>query len=161
MGEIFKREDEWQRRATAAAIAGARKIALNTAGLAATPAGKLSDLQWGWIAAAVIFEWITVRLEQAIAEGLSDEATVRALSVIPSPCDIAVVRAILPRLAETTAPDWSAPLKDWSKDTMTEFLMVAWQLIHKAQIARDQGPGRIIRKRPADDEMADAVPFNL
>ena len=28
MGEISQREDEWQRKATAAAIAGARKIAL-------------------------------------------------------------------------------------------------------------------------------------
>jgi hypothetical protein len=162
MGEISKNEDEWQRKATAAAIAGARKIATGSGGpLMNTPVGRLSDLQWGWIVTAIIFEWITVRVEQAVAEGLSDEATVRSIAAIPAPCDVAVVRSILPKLAETVDVDWSLPLKNWSKETMTRFLLAAWQLIHNAEIARDQGPGRIIRKQAAHDEMADAVPFNL
>jgi hypothetical protein len=159
MGEISKKEDEWQRRATAAAIAGARTTALGSTSLMNTPVGRLSDLQWGWIVTAGIFEWITVRIEQAVEEGLSDEATVRSIAAIPAPCDVAVVRSVLPKLADVHI-NWSRPLKDWSEETMTEFLLAAWQLIHEAEIARDQGPGRIIRKQPVDDEMADAVPFN-
>jgi hypothetical protein len=46
MGEITKKENEWLDKATAAAIAGARKIALNSTGLPMmTPIGRLSDLQ--------------------------------------------------------------------------------------------------------------------
>jgi hypothetical protein len=161
MGEISKNEDEWQRKATAAAIAGARKVAAGSGPLINTPVGRLSDLQWGWIVTAIIFEWITVRVEQAIEEGLNDEATVRSIAVIPPPCDVAVVRSVLPKLAETVDVDWSLSLQNWSKETMAKFLMAAWQLIHNSEIACDQGPGRIIRKQSVNDEMADAVPFNL
>jgi hypothetical protein len=154
-----KLEDEWQTLATSAAIAGARKIALGSGPLMNTPVGRLTDDQWGWVVTAVIFEWITVRVEQAVEEGLSDEATVRSIAAIPSACDVAVVRSVLPTLADTAAIDWTQPLRDWSKDTMTSFLLAAWELIRKAEIARDHGPGGILRKpKPAgvvmDDENA-------
>jgi len=78
MSEITKRENEWQDKATAAAIAGARKIALNSTGLPpTTPVSRLTDLQWGWLVTAAIFSWIQTRCEQAIEEGLNQEQAVR------------------------------------------------------------------------------------
>jgi hypothetical protein len=153
-----KREDEWQTKATAAAIAGARKIALGSGPLMNTPVGRLTDDQWGWIITAAIFGWIETRVEQAIAEGLDQETTVRLIELSPSPCDVAVVQTILPALADT-AIDWTQPLEGWSRDTMISFLLAAWELIRKAEIARDHGPGGILRKpKPAgvvmDDESA-------
>jgi hypothetical protein len=160
MGEITKREDEWLRRATDAAVAGARKIALNSSGLPMmTPVGRLNDAQWGWIVTAVIFAWVQTRTEQAIAEGLDQEQAVRLTGLAPSPCDVAVVAAILPELAGKAGVDWSLPLAAWSKDIMTSFLLLAWQLINKAETARDQGPGRIIQKSRDWDTKGDAIPF--
>jgi hypothetical protein len=161
MGELSKKEDEWQAKATDAAIASARKIALNSTGLPPmTPVGRLSDLQWGWIVTAAIFGWIQTRVEQAIAEGLDQEQAVRLTGLSPSPCDVAVVRSILPELADKAAIDWSRPLETWPKDTMVNFLLLAWRLINAAEIARDQGPGKILRKSElALAEQNNPVPF--
>jgi hypothetical protein len=161
MGETSKKEDEWQQKATAAAIAGARKIALGFGPLMNTPVGRLSDLQWGWIIAPAISEWIAIRVEQAIEEGLDQEQAVRLIELSPSPCDVAVVRSILPTLADTAAINWTQPLADWSKGTMTSFLLEAWELIRKAEIARDHGPGGILRKPEPAGELVDDVPFDL
>src|SRR5262245_58030936 len=122
MGELSQKEDEWQRKATDAAIAGARKIVLGSGPLMNTPVGRLSDLQWGWIRTAAIFGWIQTRVEQAIAEGRNHEQVVRLTGLSPSPCDSAVVKSILPELADTAAIDWSLPLANWKPDTMTSFL---------------------------------------
>ena len=81
----------------------------------------------------------------------------RLTGLSPSPCDIAVVRSILPALADQAAIDWSQPLSTWSKDTMVNFLMFAWQLIGQAELARDHGPGKILRK--SDRELNDPLPF--
>ena len=162
MGELSRREDEWQRKATAAAIAGARKIAAGCKGLgSSTPVGRLTDEQWGWIITAAIFGWIETRVEQAIAEGLDQEQTVRLTGLSPSPCDVAVVQSILPTLADTAAIDWTQPLAAWSKDTMSGFLLAAWDLIRKAEIARDHGPGGILQKSTVREVVADEVPFDL
>jgi hypothetical protein len=161
MGEISKKEDEWQTKATEAAIAAARKIALNSTGLPPmTPVGRLSDLQWGWIVTAAIFGWIQTRVEQAIEEGLDQEQAVRLTGLNPSPCDVAVVRSILPKLAEKAAIDWSQPLEAWSKDTMASFLLLAWRLIGVAEIARDQGAGKILHKSELA-ELNNPIPFDL
>jgi hypothetical protein len=45
-------------------------------------------------------------------------------------------------LADTAGVDWTQPLAAWSKDTMSAFLLVAWDLIRKAETARDHGPAR-------------------
>ena len=63
---------------------------------------------------------------------------VRHTGLSPSPCDVAVVTSILKELAEKAGVDWELPLQSWSKDMMTNFLMLAWQLINKAEAARDQ-----------------------
>jgi hypothetical protein len=162
MDELTKKENEWQAKATDAAIAGARKIALNSSGLPPmTPVGRLTDSQWGWIVTAAIFGWIQTRVEQAIEEGLEQEQAVRQTGLTPSPCDVAVVRSILPTLADQAAIDWSQPLQAWSKDTMANFLLLAWQLIGAAEIARDQGPGKILRKSDALQELNNPIPFEL
>ena len=159
MGEISKREDEWQRRATNAAIAGARNIALGNGPLMNTPVGRLTDHEWGMIITATIFGWVNVRVQQAIAEGLDQEQTVRLTGLAPDPRDVAVVRLILSALADKANIDWSRPLGAWSKDTMTTFLLLAWELIKKAEIARDHGPGQILHKAEFNPETGDAIPF--
>jgi len=147
MSEISKKENEWQDKATAAAIAAVRKIALNSTGLPPmTPVGRLTDLQWGWLVTAAIFGWIQTRCEQAIAEGLDQERAVRLTGLTPSPCDVAVVTAILPALADQPGIDWTLPLEGWPKGLMVNFLLLAWRLISAAEIARDQGAGKILKK---------------
>jgi hypothetical protein len=139
-------DDEWQRKAIAAAIAAARRIVANCEGLnPATPVSKLADYQWGWITAAIIFEWITVRVEQAAIEGLTAEEAVRANSFFPSPCDRGTIAAILPRLGELPL-DWTLPIKDWSRDTMLDFLGQVFGLIQQAVAARDSGKAGILRQ---------------
>ena len=80
MSKLTEKEDEWQRKATDAAIAGARKIVtLNGASVPAmTAVGRLSDPQWGWIVTAAIFGWIKTRCEQAVAERYLLARTIRA-----------------------------------------------------------------------------------
>ena len=159
MSEITKRENEWQDKATAAAIAAVRKIALNSSGLPpTTPVGRLTDLQWGWLVTAAIFGWIQTRCEQAIEEGLDQERVVRLTGLTPSPCDIAVVTSILPTLADQPGIDWTLPLEAWSKDLMANFLLQAWRLIGAAEIARDHGAGKIL-KTSALAESNNPVPF--
>ena len=160
MGELPKREDEWLRKATAAAIAEVRKIAVDSTPLMNTPVGRLNDREWGWFIAAAIFSWITTRCEQAIAEGVDQEEAVRMTDCSPSPGEIAVVRSVLPALADQAGIDWSQPLSGWSKDTMTSFVLLAWQLINKAELARDHGDGKILRKSElAVAELNNPVPF--
>ena len=147
MGELTKNENECLDKATAAAIAAVRKIALNSSGLPPmTPVGQLTDLQWGWLVTAAIFGWIQTRCQQAIEEGLDQEQAVRLTGLMPSPGDVAVVTSILPMLADQAGIDWALPLKAWSKDLMTNFLLQAWRLIAAAEIARDQGAGKILKQ---------------
>jgi hypothetical protein len=159
MGALSKLENDWLEKATAAAVAGARKIALNSQPLMNTPVGRLSDHEWGMICTAVIFAWIEVRVQQAIAEGLDQEQAVRLTGLSPDPCDVAVVRSILPALADKAGIDWALPLQAWSKDQMTSFLMVAWRLLGEAETERDHGPGRILKRAEFDEKTGDRIPF--
>ena len=162
MNQFTKKEDAWQAKATEAAIAAARKIALNSSGLPPmTPIGRLSDLQWGWLVTAAIFGWIRTRVEQAVAEGLDQEETVRLTGLSPPPCDVAVVTSILPMLADQAGIDWSLPLEAWSKDVMTNFLLMAWRLISAAETARDRGAGKKILQKSELAESNNPIPFNL
>ena len=157
-----KQENSWDDKATAAAIAGARKVVSGASPLMNTPAGRLSDAQWGWIVTGAIFGWIQTRVEQAIAEGIDQEQAVRLTGLSPDPCDVAAVTSILPTLAEQAQIDWSQPLSAWPKDTMASFLMLAWGLISKAETARDHGAGKILRKSKdwtkEGDDIADVPP---
>jgi hypothetical protein len=127
VSKLAEKEDAWQTKATAAAVAGARKIvALNGGSFPTTVLlGKLSDQQWGWIVTAAIFGWIETRCRQAIEEGLDQEKAVRLTGLSPSPCDVAAVTSILPTLADKAGIDWALPLQAWSKNDMTNFLLMA------------------------------------
>ena len=157
MNAVTQREDEWQAKATAAAVAGARKIvALNGGSFPATSLlGKLSDQQWGWLVTAAIFAWIKTRCEQAIAEGLDQEQAVRAAGLNPAPSDVAAITSILPTLADKAGIDWALPLQDWSQNDMTNFLLMAMRLIDAAAEARDGG--KILRQ--TQPEPNDPLPF--
>jgi hypothetical protein len=141
--------DAWQRRATAAAIEAARKIVTDGAIPAGTPIGRLGEGEWGWIVAAVLFGWIATRAEQAVAEEIDTELTVRMTSLDPDPWDVGVVVAILPELAEISV-DWNLPLAQWSRENMVEFLLTTMRLIRKAAIARDLSDRGVTRQSGAD-----------
>jgi hypothetical protein len=159
VGEISKREDEWQRQATAAAIAEARKV-LGSGPLLNTPVGRLSDREWGWIVVGVIFGWIQTRYHQAIAEGLDSEELMRLIEhYSPSPGDVAVARAILPLLADQSGIDWSKPLMAWSKDEMINFVLMVRQLSDHAALVRDQGAALLRKPSLLDEKNGDAIPF--
>ena len=158
MGALSKLENEWLDKATAAAIAGARKIALSSP-LMNAPVGRLSDYEWGIICTAVIFGWVETRVQQAIAEGRDQEEMVRCTGLSPSPCDSAVVRSILLALADQAGIDWTLPLTAWSGDTMVGFLLLAWRLLGEAETARDHGPGKILKPAEFDEKTGDPLPF--
>ena len=141
MGEITKHENEWQVRATAAAIKAARRIVAGDAAVMPmmTPVGRLSEVQWGWIVAAVLFAWIKVRAEQAASEGIDAEQSIR--DGVDGAWDAGAITSTLPALADTPGIDWSKPLADWSPDQMIAFLTNALGLVQQAMAARDRGPG--------------------
>ena len=146
-------EDQWQRDATVAAVAAARRvIQMDSPIPPGTPVGRLSDAEWGWILSAMLFAWISKRAQQAAAEQLDSEQLIRLTALDPQPWDAGAVAAILPELADACAGivDWSKPLMDWPQDTVVEFLLKAMPLIRKATIARDLSAKGITRKSSAD-----------
>jgi hypothetical protein len=145
-------EDAWQRQATEAAIAGARGVVQMDGPIPpGTPVGRLSDIEWGWIVAAVLFGWIRTRAQQAAAENLDTERTIRMTALDPQPWDAGAVVAILPDLASACPDiDWSKPLAEWSRETMVEFLLKAMPLIRKAMLARDLSEKGITRNSSAN-----------
>src|SRR5262249_46032913 len=81
-------EDKWQRDATAAAIAAARGVVQMDGPIPpGTPIGRLSETEWGWVIAAILFAWIGVRAQQAAAEQLDTERTIRMVALDPQPWD--------------------------------------------------------------------------
>ena len=144
-------EDQWQRDATAAAIAAARGVVQMDGPIPpGTPVGRLSDTEWGWIVAAALFAWIGLRAQQAAAESLDSERAIRMIALDPQPGDAGAVAAILPDLASACSDiDWSEPLTEWSRETVVEFLLKAMSLIRKAMIARDVSESGITRKSGA------------
>ena len=144
-------EDQWQRDATNAAIAAARGVVQMDGPIPpGTPVGRLSDTEWGWIVCGVLFAWISKRAEQAAAEQLDTERTIRMTALDPQPWDAGAVVAILPDLADACSGlDWSKPLAAWSRDDIVEFLLKAMPLIHKAMIARDLSNKGITRQSSA------------
>src|SRR5262245_35106646 len=123
-------EDIWQRRVTDAAIKAARDLVKIGGPIPpGTPIGRLSDTEWGWLVAAIIFAWISMRAEQATAEGFDTELTIRVIgSPRGEPWDAGAIAAILPDLFATieegesaTKIDWTLPIQDWSRQQMVEF----------------------------------------
>ncbi len=102
--------------------------------------GNLSQVEWGWIVAAVIFGWIKTRAEQAVAEGVSPEVTIRAANHRdPGPWEVGAIHSILPKLGDLQGVDWSKPVGEWSKDQITQFAWQIYKLTDGAVAARDEG----------------------
>jgi len=143
-------EDAWQRLATTAAIASARKM-IDTDGVISpgTSIGRLSDTEWGWLVAAILFGWISTRAQQATAEEIDTERCIRMTGLDPEPWDAGAVLAVFPELAETPDIDWSKPFGQWSQEMVINFLLTAMQLIRKAMIARDMSERGITRSSSA------------
>jgi hypothetical protein len=158
MGKLSEQEDVWQAEATASAVASARSMAQSQDRLANTPAGKLSDQQWGYLIAAVLFAWIQKRYQQAIKEGLALEAEAHVTRMNPSPRDSALVQSILPTLADQASVDWGKPLASWSRAEMAGFIDLAWALIEEAKDALELMPDTILHK-PNKAELNDDIPF--
>jgi hypothetical protein len=147
VGDLTREENDWQDRATAAAIAATRRLVCRDDPIqTTTPIGRLSDVEWGWIVAVVVFAWIAVRAEQATVEGVDTESAVRMTGHNPDPWDAGAVATILPQLADAPGVDWTTPLADWPRHTMVAFLTTALALVRKATIARDFGGGTITRR---------------
>lgn len=143
-------EDIWQQRATAAAIEAARKVTkIDGVIPPGTPIGRLGDIEWGWLVAAILFGWISTRAEQATAESIDTELAIRMTGLDPEPWDGGAVATILPELAEKPGFDWAMPLGEWPREAMVEFLLVAMRLISKVMIARDLSDRGITRKSSA------------
>jgi hypothetical protein len=141
-------EDVWLRQATAAAIEQARAVVNGGAVPPNTSVGRLSDIEWGWIAAAVIFGWISTRSEQATSSGVGPNELIQTVNIDPNPWDTGAVAAILPELSDSDI-DWNKPLAQFSRDEMVAFLADAFSLIRKAMVARDRGVGLVTKRTPA------------
>jgi hypothetical protein len=149
-------QDLWQREATAAAIASARKMIGNGVVHPETSVGGLSDEQLGWLLCAGICAWIATRSAQAVDEGnAAIEMNIRNIGTEPPPWDAGAVETILPDLANVEGIDWNATVFSWPKDMMLLFLCSAYGLMSKAIAARDRGGGITAPQEP----MNDAVPW--
>ncbi len=134
-------DDEWQRAATAQAIAAARRVVGQEGVNPRAMISSLSDTEWGWIVCAVIFGWVAERAKQAVHEGLfSTEQAITTLTYRqPQPWESGAVETILPGLSNTEGIDWSKPVGEWAKDQVVAFAWQAHRLIDGALAARDEG----------------------
>jgi hypothetical protein len=152
-------EDAWQRRATEAAIAAARGVVKHDGPIPpGTPIGRLGEIEWGWLVAAILFGWISTRAQQAAAEQIDAEQVIRLTGLDPDPWDAGAVAAILSELADTPGIDWSKPLTEWPRETMVEFLTAVLALIRKAVIAHDLSAKGVTRQSSATRSRARLTP---
>jgi hypothetical protein len=157
-------EDAWQREAIRVAIEQARAAVAGGAVPPLTPIGRLSDTEWGWIVAAVLFGWISTRARQATSNGVGPHKYLYVNEAFnPNPWAAGAIEAILPELGNCQA-DWSKSLSQFSRDEMITFLGDAYNLIGKAMLARDEGERLIRCKGPGTPESeaeadCDPLPF--
>jgi hypothetical protein len=153
-------EDAWQRQAMSVAIVKARAVVSGGAVPPMTPIGRLSDIEWGWIVASVLFGWIGERAAQATSNGFDTEKTICSTGIDPNPWDAGAIGTVLPELANAPI-DWTVPLVELSRDEMITFLGAAYTLINKAMQARELGGNVITRKSPDGTAGAwdDPIPF--
>jgi hypothetical protein len=144
--------DMWQRQATAAAVASARKMVGDGVVPADTFVGHLSDEQLGWLLCAGICSWIATRAAQAVDEGnAAVEMHIRDTGVTPPPWDAGAVETILADLGAMSGVDFTVPMFGWSKDVMLRFLCEAYRLMSGAIAARDRGGDLTAPQAPLND----------
>ena len=143
-------EDAWLRMATTNAIAAARKTI--DAGVLPpnTAVGRLSDVEWGWIVASVIFGWIETRAAQATSNGLNGQSVdkyIQQTGLQPDPWLTGAITCVLPELGNTRV-DWNASLGTLSQEEIVAFLADAYTLISAAIRARDAGGHGVTKVSP-------------
>jgi hypothetical protein len=132
-------EADWDVRATQAAIDAAKEVISGGDINARASLGSLSEIEWGWIAAACVFAWIKTKSMQATAEGIGYDVAIRTLrGRDPEPWEAGAVATVLPVLADLDMP-WGDPIGAWSKDHMTGFAWHCHKLVDAALAARDEG----------------------
>ena len=139
LSAVSAEQDEWLRRAYAAAVAAAKDFVSSPGPIHSGAAiGRLGNSEWGWIASAIIWGWVATRSEQAAAEGWSlerlpeDRAQAVPVGHRGGHRDLAEARRGL-----SGDFDWSQPASAWSKEELAKFLLTAFALIQRATIARD------------------------
>jgi hypothetical protein len=160
---ISAENDEWLRRAYAAAVVAAKDLIGDRGPIRSnTQIGRLGDPEWMFIASAIVWAWVATRAEQAATEGWDSEAATRSTGLEPCPWSTGAIVKALPKLADACGDfDWSQPASAWSKETLAWFLSTAFELIQRAHVARDvieeQLAGKPIARVNAIDD--DSCPF--
>jgi hypothetical protein len=145
ISKISAEQDDWMRRATDASVAAAMDMIGRDGPIRPGVAtGALTKHEWGRIVSSVVWGWIATRAEQAATEGWNEEHAIRTTGLTPDPCLVGAVRSTLPKLFEVLPDlDYSQPIGSWSKDTITEFLTIAFTLCTRAVAARGVTEKRI------------------
>ncbi len=141
-------DDEWQVIASEAAVAAVRELYKSGGINGRATLASLGDIEIGWIVAAAIFAWIKVRAQQAVANGINPEITIRAMAhKVPDPWQAGAIKSILPALGDIKGLDWSKPVGFWSEEEITAFAFHIHELISRAYAGRDAAAvGAIINK---------------
>lgn len=146
-------EADWQARATQSAIDAAKAVISDGINGRAM-ISSLSDIEWGWIAAASIFAWIKTKAEQAVEEGVSAEIPIRTMTHRdPAPWEAGAISTILPSLGNLEGVDWSKPVGEWSKDQIVSFAWQIYRLSDGAIQARNDGAADKIVQRLSQPQM--------
>lgn len=133
-------EADWDVKASQAAIDAAKSVISGDGINSRAMISSLSDIEWGWIVAAVIFGWIKAKAEQAVAEGCGYEEKIKFMAgAEPQPWEAGAVASVLGILAETPGIDWSQPVGSWTKDQITTFTWQAHKLVAQAIDRRNEG----------------------
>lgn len=147
-------EADWDAKATQSAIDAAREVIGANGINGRALISSLSDIEWGWIAAASIFAWIKTKSQQATAEGGGYDIPIRTMAHRdPAPWEAGAVSTILPALGDLQGVDWSKPIGEWSKDAIVSFAWQIHRLTDAALAARDEGAGDKIVQRLSQSAM--------
>lgn len=147
-------EADWDRKATQSAIDAARAVVSADGINGRAMISSLSEIEWGWIAAASIFAWIKTKSEQATVEGTGYDIPIRTMTGRdPAPWEAGAVGTILPALGDLKGVDWSKPIGEWSKDAIVSFSWQIHRLTDAALAARDEGAVCNITRKLNQPEM--------
>jgi hypothetical protein len=139
IASLSAEQDEWLRRAhDAAAVAAKDLVGKNGPIRPGATVGALTKHEWAWIVSGALHAWVATRARQASEEGWNEEIAIRTTGLAHDPWLCGAVASTLPTLfASLPDLDWSSPIGSWSKQTITEFLTVAFALCTRAVAARD------------------------
>lgn len=144
---------DWDLRATQSAIEAGRAVVSGDGINSRAMISSLSDVEWGWIAAATIFAWIKTKSQQAVEEGCGYDTAIRSMvHRNPAPWEAGAVETILPQLGDLQGVDWEKPIGEWSKDQIVSFSWQIHRLTDAALAARDEGATDKITKRLSQPE---------